>query len=367
MKILADSNEYRIVLYKQKHASKKLIITFDPHGADIRNKGFASDFIIDSGYDHIFVSHKIKTQYQGLSAEQFKNAVIHEINNREVYTYGSSLGGYCAIYYAGQINAKAISFSPRNSAHPLLRGKIVSSSFKGLEYKHTTNLTPPFSQHTPLIIYDPKQEADVQFLKHYILSAYPNSTLIEVPYAGHMVTQAMQEIGALKDFVLAAIDDQTMSFSVNEHNSSYWNIEKAEEHYKAGNIEESVKHLIKALDINKKNEIAQNKLIYILRKSKARTNVSSEYFKALEEIIEKSELFSQEFYLSKYRDVANHPRFAKEPILHYLIYGSFEGRNPSEHFNTGFYLNNNPDVQKNEWNPLIHYIKYGIKEGRRPT
>ena len=79
------------------------------------------------------------------------------------------------------------------------------------------------------------------------------------------------------------------------------------------------------------------------------------------EIIKRSGLFDEEFYLSIYQDV----KFNNiNPIEHYLIFGWKEGRDPSLKFDTKFYLDYYADVRNAGINPLLHYIIYGRKEGR---
>ena len=51
--------------------------------------------------------------------------------------------------------------------------------------------------------------------------------------------------------------------------------------------------------------------------------------------------------------------------MHYILYGSKEGRWPNPEFDSGYYLLANPDVKKARLNPLLHYIKYGQYEGRK--
>jgi hypothetical protein len=53
------------------------------------------------------------------------------------------------------------------------------------------------------------------------------------------------------------------------------------------------------------------------------------------------------------------------PVLHYLSHGARERRDPCPDFNTGFYLDANPDVAESGWNPLEHYLATGLAEGRR--
>ncbi|WP_421333141.1 glycosyltransferase [Aeromonas sp. 603607] len=82
------------------------------------------------------------------------------------------------------------------------------------------------------------------------------------------------------------------------------------------------------------------------------------------ELIDKSGLFDDEWYLGEYPDVAATGLSSR---VHFIKYGLYMGRNPGPRFNSEFYLNQNPDVKKAGINPLVHYIKYGIKEGRSPA
>ncbi len=54
-----------------------------------------------------------------------------------------------------------------------------------------------------------------------------------------------------------------------------------------------------------------------------------------------------------------------DPVLHYARYGWKDRRNPSRGFDTGFYLDTNPDVVVSGVNPLWHYVVAGRDEGRR--
>ena len=107
-------------------------------------------------------------------------------------------------------------------------------------------------------------------------------------------------------------------------------------------------------------------------------------------------LFDSAFYLSSNPDVA----IAQvDPYIHYLKYGSREGRQPNSHFDpkyyaerrgvkpidaldhywvygaamgfdphphfsTKWYLDTNPDVVAAAVNPLLHYLKHGRQENR---
>ena len=55
------------------------------------------------------------------------------------------------------------------------------------------------------------------------------------------------------------------------------------------------------------------------------------------------------------------------PLEHYVLSGSAEGRDPSPNFDPDFYLSQNPDVAAAGLDPLAHFLTFGQAEGRLPT
>jgi GT2 family glycosyltransferase/glycosyltransferase involved in cell wall biosynthesis len=78
-------------------------------------------------------------------------------------------------------------------------------------------------------------------------------------------------------------------------------------------------------------------------------------------VLRKSGLFDAEWYLKTYPDVA---RAGVDPLLHYLVQGASEGRNPNEFFDGNWYLDRYADVSTSGVNPLVHYAAHGGREGR---
>jgi hypothetical protein len=77
-----------------------------------------------------------------------------------------------------------------------------------------------------------------------------------------------------------------------------------------------------------------------------------------------NELFDVEYYLGRYPDVA---RSGVNPLIHYLRDGAYEGRDPHPYFDSSFYLDQNPDVREGHINPLAHFLAPGVAEGRDPN
>lgn len=78
-------------------------------------------------------------------------------------------------------------------------------------------------------------------------------------------------------------------------------------------------------------------------------------------LLEQSELFDRDWYLTKYDDVAGQ---GLDPARHYHEFGWREGRDPGPHFSTSAYLRANPDVSRAGLNPLLHFLEFGRAEGR---
>ena len=103
-------------------------------------------------------------------------------------------------------------------------------------------------------------------------------------------------------------------------------------------------------------------LISALAKPFKRPDRKKEKIRRQAEVLNQSGLFDQQWYLSRYPDVA---AAGVDPTEHYLQFGAAEGRNPSAKFDTVYYLQSNPDVAAAGVNPLLHYIQFGISEGRQ--
>jgi hypothetical protein len=77
--------------------------------------------------------------------------------------------------------------------------------------------------------------------------------------------------------------------------------------------------------------------------------------------IENSGLFDAEWYQKYNPDVV---AAGYDPLDHFLSYGGYEGRDPSERFSTSGYLRAYSDVEASGINALVHYVLYGRIEGR---
>ena len=78
-------------------------------------------------------------------------------------------------------------------------------------------------------------------------------------------------------------------------------------------------------------------------------------------LVLKSGLMHEAWYLRQYPDVA---AVGIPPALHYVLYGGFEGRDPSPMFSSQAYFEAYPDVRSLKTNPLVHYLQKGRYQNR---
>ena len=80
-------------------------------------------------------------------------------------------------------------------------------------------------------------------------------------------------------------------------------------------------------------------------------------------LVDRSGLFDENFYIEQYPNVV---RDNKNPLTHYFSKGVKEGNYPNPLFDTSYYVENNPEISGSRINPLAHYIEIGSKQGKDP-
>lgn len=72
--------------------------------------------------------------------------------------------------------------------------------------------------------------------------------------------------------------------------------------------------------------------------------------------------FDAKYYLKRYPDIVI---AGVDPVIHYILHGWREGRDPNGEFSSDDYLESNEDVAQAEINPFYHYLVAGRSEGRQ--
>lgn len=223
---LADHEDYRITLHQAgSQPSGKLIVTFGGQPSDLSDSGFGTDFAIAKGWDNVFVAQRHGTQYQGLSIEAFQNAVLPICGDRDVVSYGSSLGAYAALYFGGCIDARAIAAAPMFPAWRPLKNR----AYADVPVTHQDMCDAPTSSKSPVVIFDPMLPKDLKMVNEMIEPTYPTIRKVELPHAGHTVLVTLSRAKLLKPLIIGLIeDDKTCDLSAMPTvGSSIWHGERA--------------------------------------------------------------------------------------------------------------------------------------------
>lgn len=258
--VLSEADGYMITYHRNSIDSEKrnkIVISFGGLPSKKTKTGFGTNFILKQGYDHIFVAQAPRSQYQHLSLEDFFKVVKPYVSEKDVYTYGSSLGGYAAIYYGGIIDAKVISAAPKNSAHESMRKK----SFSHVEFLHSEYKDNPKSSYCPVVLYDPYREEESKFIQNHVLKAYPNAKLIKLPFAGHTVLHTMKESGVLTNFIKSYVENGILeSFCLEEEHSYIWNAEVGRNYFLNKDFDSALPYYKKSFSIKINAEAAKGLL-----------------------------------------------------------------------------------------------------------
>ncbi len=200
--IVSEDKDFKITYYDQK--SDITFITFNGAHSNKNVEPFGFQYIISKRWNLISVAQDNNTQYQSLSLSKFFNSVSPLIKDKKVFSYGSSLGGYCALYYGGVINAIIIAASPRNSAHPL----IADNAWKEQDFKHESIGSLPLTTNPVYIIYDSNIRVDTNFISKVFLPYYPDANVLTLPGASHNVLKCMLESNILTLYISKVVNQE---------------------------------------------------------------------------------------------------------------------------------------------------------------
>ena len=96
----------------------------------------------------------------------------------------------------------------------------------------------------------------------------------------------------------------------------------------------------------------------------------SGFFQALVDaaLIRRSGLLHVTYYRSQFYKELKTDRYLLRllPVLHYVLFGAFAGKNPNPLFDTEYYRDNIPGADRSGQNPLAHYLRQGARNRLNP-
>lgn len=174
-----------------------LVVTFQSftNEPDLDRPGFGEHFLLTEGVDAVHVINRLNRWYQHPETDEML-AVVATIaaGYDRVLTYGSSMGGYAALRFAGAVGADvAVALSPQFSVDPRIvpwerrwQPDVAQISFDERPF------APAARQY---VFYDPRDIPDNRHVE--LIAAAGPVVEIALPHAGHPVGALLAETGAL--------------------------------------------------------------------------------------------------------------------------------------------------------------------------
>lgn len=214
--VLVEKDSFMITQHwpEQKIPNLPLVITFGIFSSKKTEKGFGTDFLLKNGFETIYVAQTPKSYYQGLTREEFCEYVFPVVNGKDVYTYGTSAGGYAAIYFGSAIGANVIALSPRLLIDPDLCSvfSAKSKTENASDFLHTPmqNLgaASDFNVGSVYLSFDPFDFGDNWYYENKINPVFPNCQVLKIENGQHNVAKTLLSSGCLKEFLMGVFKDK---------------------------------------------------------------------------------------------------------------------------------------------------------------
>ena len=186
------------------HGGTCCVVTFDSFTdhRTLDRPGFGEHFFQANKVDAVHVIPRENRWYHYPDMAAAMAAVRAATRGYDrVVTYGSSMGAYAAIRFAGLVGAHAIlAMSPQFSIDPAIVPWERRWAAHGLQYdSHWERDLPPPAVEDACVVYDPTDpdaRHAAEFARFFRFQAF------EMPNAGHPVTGCLSEIGLLARLVL---------------------------------------------------------------------------------------------------------------------------------------------------------------------
>jgi hypothetical protein len=201
--VLMDDDEIHIEHFERGGAGGTLVVTFDPIAYFWDRPPFGHEFLRKQSLDVVAVRKKTENFYQPLSRQAFDAAVAPvAARYARVFSYGSSLGAYAALYFGRDEPWTVIASSPRNSAHPQFGARAWQ---KQVPFRHEPMRPDITPRCRAVILFDPRDAIDRRYLDGEVLRQFPDADVRRVPYSGHPSNQVLSEMGFIAPFVRAVL------------------------------------------------------------------------------------------------------------------------------------------------------------------
>lgn len=235
-KVLFEDSDCRFTYHKSFTESDKVLVCFGEIDSSLEAYGFGVKAALWNDVNYLYVAQRKNTQYQNLSVDKFKSVICENFSEKEFFLFGSSLGGYCALYYSSSINAHALAFSPRIPSHPKVK-KFMRGRYKDYGFNHNDLSVSKNSCARVVCFFDPYNFIDNYYFSFFVLPVYKECEYFKVDGAGHYSARALLLSGSLKSVVSSFLLGKEIHFKHNRAKLADWHLDKAVSRLEKRNFE----------------------------------------------------------------------------------------------------------------------------------
>lgn len=176
-------------------------------------KTSGADFLLRSGYDVVSVESNVDDWHQGLPPPEVqKLALFLKTHYGIVHGYGSSMGAYAALAFAGVLGfSRVLAISPQFRIDQDFDSRWASNASK-IKWQYDIQRVP--GQVEIFMVFDPMNEDALHI--PLIVSRFPSARIHQIPvrYSGHPSTFWLHRAGVLKDFMVGIFECGQVSLNL---------------------------------------------------------------------------------------------------------------------------------------------------------
>lgn len=219
-KLLKLFESQSIIVEHYFNNSNVTFVVFNQAGTSLNSKVFGLDYLMCKGFNVIGVKQNGDC-YQSLNEELFRGIIEPYATTKMIY-YGSSLGGYAALYYGTFMDSFIISVSPLVPIEDNVL-KINNRVPRGFTFKHNELFSFKRTSKRSVIFLDPHQNADLYFYHRYIEKTYSLEFVNLIPFSGHAALYHLNHTKQLNNIIESFVLDIEfkIDLSIDSHFSCY--------------------------------------------------------------------------------------------------------------------------------------------------
>lgn len=213
------TEDLAVDFYPSAESPQKIVAVtftpFSPFGDGILDTaGYATDFLVQHGFDVVAVKSARNAWYQNLSNEMLETIERFIRERAPGYTkrvaYGSSMGAYAAIQFSNALRIDTVlALSPQFEIDGAFDTRWAFAA-TDLDVRHRISATTLATTCKYFVVYDPATLDELHVERLRQLLSEEQLIEVETPFSGHPSAYYLAETGLLKDLAVSVLGESSI-------------------------------------------------------------------------------------------------------------------------------------------------------------